>query len=64
VLYVVTMKKNSCYYILFIEIILNLTSKVTWLKANVAAQGFYLVRYDEDTWNELVKQLKQDKKVR
>ena len=44
--------------------VLNVSSKVTWLKANVAAQGFYLVRYGEDTWNALVRQLKQDKKVK
>ena len=48
---------------LILEYVLELNSKVSWLKANIGVKGFYVVNYDTSLWNNLVTQLKHDKNV-
>ena len=56
-----------CYsllpYLISLEYILKLDSKVSWLKANVGVKGFYVVNYDTALWESLVAQLRHDKNV-
>lgn len=44
--------------------VLNISSDVKWIKANMDSMGFYVVNYDNETWSGLQKQLMEDHEVR
>jgi hypothetical protein len=42
---------------------IEVADNTKWLKANVNADGYYIVNYDNETWTQLQQQLKQNHSV-
>lgn len=38
--------------------VINLTEEVQWVKVNTNMNGYYVVHYEDDDWEALIKQLK------
>lgn len=38
--------------------VINLTEEVQWVKVNTNMNGYYIVHYEDDDWEALIKQLK------